>query len=274
MRLLDRFNRLYDRYHYMRHGQKPWSRGYYPYRREQIIDAIVQGTFNPEVLKPGYGFRLDERIVEYPWLFAVLPPGQGTLLDAGSALNHDFLLTLEPLRSKKIFISTLDFEGYCSCALGASHIYEDLRYSCYRDDYFDYVVSISTIEHIGLDNTMLYSRDASKRENNPDAYQLALGEFRRVLKPGKTLYLTFPYGRRQHYGWFQIFDHEMLDQAIAAFAPSTVKERHFRYEPEGWRVSSREASQDATYFDIHTQKDYDPDYAAASRAIVCLELVK
>lgn len=30
----------------------------------------------------------------------------------------------------------------------------------------------------------------------------------------------------------------------------------------------------ATHFDIHGQKNYDPDYAAASRAIVCLELVK
>lgn len=274
MRLLRRIKNIFDYYYFLLQGRKPWTRGYYLYKRRRIIDTIVQGAFNPRELKKGYGFRLDERIVEYPWLFSVLPPGRGTLLDAGSALNHDYLLSLEPLHSKKIFISTLESEGTCACARGVSHIYEDLRQCCYQDDYFDYVVSISTIEHIGLDNTLLYSSDESKRENDPDSYLLALKEFRRVLKPGKTLYLTFPYGRGKNYGWFQVFDKKMLDRTIVAFAPSAVKENHFRYEPDGWRLSSREESKDATYFDIHTQKNYDPDYAAASRAIVCLELVK
>jgi SAM-dependent methyltransferase len=271
---LRKFKNAFNYYYFLLNGRKPWTRGYDLYKRRQIIDTINQGGFNFKELRKGYGFRLDERIIEYPWLFSVLPPGNGKLLDAGAALNHEYLLILEPLRSKKVFISTLEYEGSCSCNRGVSYVYEDLRESCYQDDYFDYVVSISTIEHIGLDNTFLYCRDESKRENDPDSYLLALGELRRVLKPGKTLYLTFPYGQRKNYGWFQIFDHKMLDQMIAAFAPATVKETHFRYEPDGWKLSSREESKDATYFDIHTQKNYEPDYAAASRAIVCLELVK
>jgi len=274
MQFYRKIKNIFDYCYFIVNGRKPWTRGYNLHRREQIIDAIVKSSFNFSELKKGYGFRLDERIIEYPWLFAVLPPGNGKLLDAGSALNHEFLLNLEPLCSKKMFISTLEFEGTCACNKGVSHIYEDLRQSCYRDDYFDYVVSISTIEHIGLDNTFLYSRDQASRENAPDSYLLAIKEFRRVLKPGKTLYLSFPYGRPNNYGWFQIFDQERLDQTITAFAPAAVKESHFRYEPDGWRWSSREESKDATYFDIHSQKDYDPDYAAASRAIVCLELVK
>lgn len=255
-------------------GKRPWTRGYHFYREKKIVEAITKGLFNSGRLGKNYGWRLDDRIIEYPWLFSVLPPSPGKLLDAGSALNHDFLLSLEPLSAKKIFIATLEFEGICFCRRGISHIFEDLRQCCYRDDYFDYVVSISTIEHIGLDNTFLYTNDESKRENDIDSHLLAIRECKRVLKPGKCLYLTLPFGRHKNHGWLQVFDSKMLDRAIQEFAPAQITEAHFRYEPEGWRPSSREESKDCTYFDIHTQKNYAPDFAAASRGIVCLELVK
>jgi hypothetical protein len=274
MRLFKSYKQAIDYYYFMLAGRKPWARGYDVYKKKQILATITQGRYNNGQLDEHYGWRLDERIIEYPWLFSVLPAGPGNLLDAGSALNHEFLLNLEPLSSKKIFISTLEYEGRSFCHRGISHVFEDLRQCCYRDDYFDYVVSISTIEHIGLDNTFLYSSDASKKENDTQGYLLAIKEFKRVLKPGKTLYLTFPFGRYKNHGWFQIFDSVMLDLAIQEFSPTQVSETHFRYEPEGWRLSSREESKDCTYFDIHTQKNYDPDFAAASRAIVCVEMVK
>jgi len=47
---------------------------------------------------------------------------------------------------------------------GISYIFEDLRESCFRDDYFDIVVSLSTIEHIGLDNTMRYTHEPDKKK--------------------------------------------------------------------------------------------------------------
>jgi hypothetical protein len=53
-----------------------------------------------------------------------------------------------------------------------------------------------------------------------------------------------------------------------------LSEFHYRYETDGWKVSSRADSKNATYFDINKQKQYDPDYAAASRAVVCLTMVK
>ena len=45
-----------------------------------------------ERLPARYGFRVDERVVEYPWLFSRFFAGEGTLLDAGSTLNFDYLL--------------------------------------------------------------------------------------------------------------------------------------------------------------------------------------
>ncbi len=255
-------------------GKKPWSRGYRIYRKKKITEVLKGGDFNPDKLPSGHGFRLDERIVEYPWLLSRLPAGKGILLDAGSTLNYDFILSHKKISTKTLFISTLAPEINCFWRKGVSYVYEDLRKMCYRDDYFDWVASLSTVEHIGLDNTMLYTRDSSRKENDPDTYLLAIKEFYRILKPGGVLFISLPFGRKKNYGWLQVFDGGMIDILIKEFSPASIIENHFKYGADGWYASSREKSQNETYFDIHHQKKYDEDYAAAARAVVCLELVK
>lgn len=255
-------------------GKKPWSIGYNAYKEKQIEDALKNDSFGSAILHKGYGFRIDERIIEYPWFFSRLPDQAGSLLDAGSVLNYDYLLSNKIIRPKKLFISTLAPEKRSYWNKGISYVFEDLRRACFRDSFFDWIVSLSTIEHIGMDNTMLYTSDNSKKEYDPNAFLDAVNEFHRILKPGGTLYLSFPFGQKKNHGWFQVFDSTMVDKVITVFSPSTVLENHFRYEKDGWRPSSREESKNATCFDIHHQKTYDEDYAAFSRAIVCLEMVK
>lgn len=264
----------FDYAFFIANGKKPWNRGYNVYKNAQILKAIAQEDFDFNKLPLNYGLRIDERIIEYPWLLYRLPLCEGKLLDAGSTLNFDFILTHKVLESKKIFISTLAPEGNCYWKGCISYIYEDLRETCYKDDFFDWVVSLSTIEHIGLDNTMLYTNDISKTENNHGTYLQAIKEFHRILKPGGVLYITVPFGKKKNHGWFQVFDSKEIDNLIEVFSPKSFIESHFKYEPDGWRVSSRYESKDATCFDIHHQKSYDSDYAAFSRAIVCLEMVK
>jgi hypothetical protein len=255
-------------------GMKPWTRGYGFYKIQSIKRALYDDVFNPLDLVKGYGFRLDERIVEYPWFFSRLPTSEGNLLDAGSVLNFEYILSNPSIKSKKLFISTLAPESQCYWTNGISYVFEDLRYSCFKDGYFDWVASLSTIEHIGLDNTMLYTDDSSKNENHSDTYLQAIKEYHRVLNVGGVLYLSFPYGKHINRKWFQVFDGQMIDGIIETFKPTRHQAFYFKYEPDGWKASTREEAKDATYFDIHTQPTYDADYAAASRAIVCLELVK
>lgn len=255
-------------------GRRPWSRGYTVHRARAIEAVLTRGDFDPGRLPPGYGERLDERVVEYGWLFSRLPRGPGALLDAGSVLNFDYILDQPALVEKKLTISTLAPEPFCFFERGISYVYEDLRRSGFRDGLFDFVVSLSTVEHIGLDNAMLYSADAGHRENRPDTYLDAIREFARVLRPGGKLLLSVPFGQHGNHGWFQVFDAAMVDALIAAFAPVERREWIFRYLPEGWVASNREDAADATYFDIHVRKDFDPDFAAASRAVVCLELTR
>jgi ubiquinone/menaquinone biosynthesis C-methylase UbiE len=130
------------------------------------------------------------------------------------------------------------------------------------------------LEHVGMDNTLLYTDNKIMKESDSDAYLVAIRELHRILKPGGTLYLSFPFGKNQNYGWFQVFNGEMVDKVIQCFKPVSKIEFHFRYEKNGWRVSSREESKDGTFFDIHKTRQYDEDFAAASRSVVCLEMVK
>lgn len=266
--------RAYGAWLYPLFGMKPWRIGYAPFKFLSIRRAISEGILSGGVLPRGYGFRLDERIVEYPWFFSRLPSREGNLLDAGSVLNYDFLLNQPSLSNKRVFISTLAPESDCYWSKAVSYVYEDLRESCFRRDYFDWVASLSTIEHIGLDNTMLYTKDGAKRENIEDAYLSAILELRRVLKPGGVLFLSMPFGEHRNHGWFQIFDAEMVDRIIRVFAPAECRSIYFKYKEDGWIIADREQCSDATYFDIHTQQHYDADFAAASRSVVCLELTK
>ena len=255
-------------------GKKPWKLGYVPYKFSNINKAINDPLLDITKLPAGYGFRLDERIVEYLWFFQSLPNSEGRILDAGSILNYSFLLDHHKLQNKNLFISTLAPEQDAFWNKGISYIYEDLRNTCFRNDYFDWITSLSTVEHIGLDNTMLYTSDAAKRESDGEGYLAAIKEFHRILKPGGKLFLSVPFGEHKVRGWFQIFNGEMVDSIKTTFSPTEIKENYFQYQGSGWVNSSRELASNATYFDIHTEKDYGNDYAAASRAIVCLELTK
>ena len=143
-------------------GMKPWRIGYNFYKQKKIREAIESGGFDAKKLPHGYGFRLDDRIVEYPWFFSKLPAQAGNLLDAGSVLNTDYILSHDSLKNKKIFISTLAPESYCFWEKTVSYVYEDLREVCYRDCYFDWIVCLSTLEHVGMDNTIVYTKNLTK----------------------------------------------------------------------------------------------------------------
>lgn len=101
MKLLRKiYHKLNELWFYMT-GLKPWARGYLEYKAKTIKRILLDGSFNTDNLKPGYGFRLDERVIEYPWFFSRLPAGPGRLLDAGSVLNFEYILDHPGLASKK-----------------------------------------------------------------------------------------------------------------------------------------------------------------------------
>ncbi len=249
------------------------SRWYTPYKFLKIREAIA-APFDPNRLPTAYGQWLDERIIEYPWFLSRLPAGPGKLLDAGSVFNFDFALHHPKIQQKELTIMTLAPESDCFWKQSVSYVFGDLRQTCFKDNYFDWIVSISTIEHIGLDNTVHYTSDPSRKESAPGSYITAIAELRRILRPGGTLYLTLPFGKATVLGWLQIFDQQMVDSIINAFAPGSHTAEFFRYsETKGWEHSTSSAAADAGYFDPSAGQPWKGGPMAAE-AIVCLELRK
>jgi SAM-dependent methyltransferase len=272
---------------YLKSDRRPWRFGYGEYRNKYLADILSNASrleifLKFEALPLRYGFRLDARMVEIPWVLARVAKQAGKLLDAGSSLNHDLVLGSRPLEDKKITIVTLAPEAECHWKRGISYVFDDLRDLEFRDAYFDIVTCISTIEHVGMDNTMYTGFSESHGVEKPRDFILAIKEMRRVLKPNGVLYITFPFGRYENHGWFQQFDSQLTDTLIGEFAPSHFRETVFRYDPDGWKVSDRASCEDCRFFDVHRSKyfdpksmiDYPPDYPAGERAVVCLELFK
>jgi SAM-dependent methyltransferase len=262
---------------YVSHGCQPWSEGYMEYRNS-FIEEIFSGEkialfYSGLKLPEGFGSHLDERVVEYPWALSRLCIGDRLLLDAGSTLNHQYILDLDILACRRIVIYTLSPERVISRA-NVSYIYGDLRSTILRSEFFDEIICISTLEHIGMNNTLLYSKDARYNEQKNDDYLSAVKELKRLLKPSGKLLITLPYGHYENHGWLQQFDQRMIDKMLEELACSMSKITYYRYLPGGWQIAEKADCSQCSYYNIHNRSDFDPDYAAAARAVACLEIIK
>jgi len=260
--------------YYKVRGRRPGARGYWTYSIRYIDATLRNGGLMSDFaagvsLPDGFGRGLGERCVEYPWVFARIPEGAAKILDAGSVFNYDYIVHQEKLKNKSLTCVTLAPEVYCFYRERVSYLFEDLRQLPIRDESFDMVISISTLEHIGLDNTR-YTEDGSYRENNPESFVSAVRELNRVLKPGGRLLVTVPFGKYHAFDWLQQFDTGMISQLKDGFAGKTVEESYFRYTETGWNFSRPAACANDEYYD-GLQKV--PRFATA-RAVACLSLEK
>ncbi len=257
-------------------GQKPWSLGYSVAKFSFIGDIVNTNLkiFSGHRLPSGYGVGFDERVVEYPWVFSRLKKSDMTILDAGSSLNHPDILNLPLLSNRELTLVTLADEGRFPTRTKVIYSYQDLRHLDVRDEFFDAIICISTLEHVGMDNTFLYTTDDAKKENDAQGYLTAVQEFKRVLKGGGTLYLTMPFGKHRNHGWFQVFDGRMVTKLMAEFSGQKSEKVFFKYTSHGWKYAKEEDCLESRYFDVHDTKRDTSSGPAASESVICLELVK
>lgn len=264
----------------------PWTHGYNAAKhdliRATLADPRRMALFRERgPLPAGHGKGIDERSVEYAWLYARLKAGPGAFLDAGSALNFDHLLSRPELAGKEIAILTLAPERDAFWQRGISYIYGDLRHAPLRNDYYDSIACISTLEHVGCDNS-IYTGKADKSVYSEADMTAAVCDMWRMVKPGGTLFITVPFGVRRNYGSFQQFDSGLLDKAVAqCVGASAVERSFFRYGASGWQWAGEAEASDAVFVDWICRapdnrgpRPREADGAAAARAVACLALTK
>jgi hypothetical protein len=260
---------------YLSGGRVPWSPGYITFRNQSIVDTLSDehalSRFRSDLeIPPGHGYALDERTIEYPWVFARSDTWGATVIDAGGTLTVAFLKDHAALAGRRIV--TYDLEPPTSHdAWPRFRVSGDLRAIALRDGIADTIVCISTLDHIGMDNTRLYTRRHRYRENRRFDYRLAMGEMHRILKPGGRLHLTVPFGREQQLGWMQQFDEIGLDDIVRAFGGEADDVAFFRHASNGWIRSDAAGCRDATYFDVHASR-WHPGLPAAAEAVACVTL--
>lgn len=285
-RALTKGNILND---FFTNGSVPWSPGYARHKIQVITRALEDRTVF-ELFRSGgalpskYGYGVDERCVEYPWLFSRLSDDAKYILDAGSVLNHDFIINHPFFKNKKLHLLTSAPEQNCFWRKGISYIYDDLRSIPMRDNYYDAIVCLSTLEHVGCDNTN-YTAESIYSTRRPNDIELVMQELRRVLKPGGSLFLTVPFGFYRNFGNFQQFDRVLLSRAADAFGDASKHiETFYRYSAEGWQIAESAQCMECEYVEWIAESwlrhqmpspiPVEPDLAAAARAVACVQLAK
>jgi SAM-dependent methyltransferase len=204
------------------------------------LDTFASGDHE---LPSGFGVNANERIVEIPWLFAQHP--QGRVLDAGSSLNHrEYLDRILPV-VEELHIVTLAFEGVAHPDRNISYVYADLRELPYRDGFFDTVLTVSTIEHVGMDNR---GYGGGERAVEPEREaERAVAELRRVVRDGGRLLLTVPYGEKEDHGTFRQFDRKGMERLVEAARPRETHIAVFLSTASGWQLSDLDRAAGARY---------------------------
>ena len=216
------------------------------------IDSLLAGVYT-------------ERLVEYAFLERNLIPTNvtATILDIGSA---ESVLTkaISKFGIRRWSVIGIDVRGMPIRQSSSPFVFlrMDSRKLAFRDEVFDQVICISTIEHIGIPSE---TYGIHEKDNIGDL--TTISEIYRILKKGSTLILTLPYGKMMTQGKdHRIYDRNSLANLISKF--STVKKEFYKYDKGKWKKCTSQSAVDNT-----ANREQTPLYLH-SGVCVCLCLKK
>jgi SAM-dependent methyltransferase len=170
----------------------------------------------------------DERVVEIPWVLSRLRRA-GRVLEIGYAFAEPAYLgglLRAGVDLVGVDLATRDVEGM-------ETVVADVRELPFPDESFDQILLVSTLEHVGADNTV-YGLGA---EADAGSRHAALLELARVLGRGGSLLVTVPLGEPGDHGWFRQED-ETGWTALFGDAGFFVEELEaYELTDEGWRAA-------------------------------------
>ena len=195
----------------------------------------------------------DERLVEVPWVLSRLRSGR--VLEIGFAFAEPaYVAALVDADVGELVGADLA----AADVPGMDTVVADARALPFPDGSFDQVLLVSTLEHIGADNTV-YGADGSVDASGRVA---ALGEVRRVLKASGSLLVTVPLGEPHDYGWFRQEDIRGWTKLFTGAGFFVEEQEAYELLDDGWRSAPTFAASGVVY----------GERGPAASAVLCVEL--
>ena len=195
----------------------------------------------------------DERVVEIPWVLSRVRPS-GRVLEVGYAFA-------EPAYLAGLLRAGLELVGADLATReveGMEIVTADVRDLPFSDRSFDQVLLVSTLEHVGADNTV-YGLAA---ESDRGARVEALRELRRVLRRDGSLLVTVPLGEPGDHGWFRQEDGRGWSRLYARGGFFVEEVEAYELLPEGWRAAPEFRAEGVRY----------GERGPAASAVLCADL--
>ena len=159
-------------------------------------------------------------------------------------------------------LSALDVEDLVGVDLaerevtGLRSVVADVRAMPFEDAEFDLVLCVSTLEHVGWDNTVYGLSD----EQDSAGMRAALHELRRVTALDGRVLVTVPCGREEHHGWFVQRSQSAWLQLFASAGLRIQEHETYELGSGGW--NSVENDPDGGYGET----------GPGASAVLCVEL--
>jgi SAM-dependent methyltransferase len=195
----------------------------------------------------------DERVIEIPWVLARLSGRRA--LEVGYAFAEPpYLAAL--LRAG--FDELVGVDLAAADVPGLTGVQADVRDLPFDDGAFELILCVSTLEHVGADNTG-YGLAA---EDDGASRLIALRELRRVLAPAGRLLITVPCGEPGDYGWFHQDDVRGWTRLFTRAGFFVEEEEVYELTGEGWRTAPELDTEGLRY----------GERGPAASAVLCAEL--
>lgn len=170
----------------------------------------------------------DERVIELPWVLSRLSGRRA--LEVGYAFAEPpYLAAL--LRAGFDELAGVDLAE--ADVPGLTGVQADVRDLPFEAGAFDLVLCVSTLEHVGADNSG-YGLEA---EEDAASRLTALRELRRVLAPSGRLLITVPCGEPADYGWFHQDDVRGWTRLFARAGFFVEEQEAYELTEDGWRTA-------------------------------------